>query len=235
MAAFPSLAGIALALLLQQVGDHPVPLPADFDAAKCVECHANKQEGKHVHTAISMGCATCHTVETKEDSTKIGLTAPAGELCTTCHEQAKEATLHGPYEQKRCVVCHDPHSSEFNAQTRAPGNALCLACHGMRSPKGDAVEVFAAQELRAEEFRQIPKIVLDRSQRFGHPVLEHPVAGMPDPLRKNEAMSCLSCHRPHAAPLPKLLAEPWKEIAVCDQCHDAAKAGKQKKKEKEKP
>lgn len=179
-----------------------------------------------------MGCTACHKVETKDDTTKVGLIAPNGELCATCHQQVKEGTLHGPYEQEQCLICHNPHSSDNPGHTRAPLNALCLSCHGVRNVQGESVELFDSQKISAEAFQQIPKIVLDRAQRIGHPFLEHPVAGRPDPMRQDQQMSCLSCHLQHTAPLPKLLPEQWKEISVCDKCHDAAKAEKLKEKEK---
>lgn len=223
---------LAFLFLLQQGAEHPVPLPADINAAQCLECHTDKQQGKYVHTAVSMGCTACHQVETKNDTTKIGLIAPGGDLCLTCHEQTKEGTLHAPYEQKQCLTCHNPHSSDNPGHTRAPLNGLCLSCHGERAAQGENVELFDSQTIPAEALKQIPKIVLDRRQREGHPFMEHPVTDRPDPLRKGQQLSCLSCHMQHAAPLPKLLPEEWKEIAVCDKCHDAAKAEKLKEKEK---
>lgn len=222
---------LAFLLLGQQEAEHPVPLPADVDSAKCLECHEEKQQGKFVHSAIAMGCTACHKVETKNETTRIGLIAPKTELCTTCHELEKAETLHGPYEQKQCFLCHNPHSSENPGHTRAPLNALCLGCHGERTAQGEDVELFDSHRLPARTFEQIPKIVLDRKHE-GHPFMEHPVADRPDPLRKGQQMSCLSCHMQHAAHLPKLLPDAWKEISVCDKCHDAAKAEKHKEKEK---
>ncbi len=37
-----------------QAGQHPVPLGKSAGAAKCIQCHADKAEGKHVHSAIAM-------------------------------------------------------------------------------------------------------------------------------------------------------------------------------------
>jgi predicted CXXCH cytochrome family protein len=213
------------ALRPQQVPEHPVALAADFDGAQCTECHAEKQQGKHVHSAMAMGCTACHTVETKGETTRIGLTAPAGEICLTCHELAKvenDGMLHRPYEQKRCIVCHDPHSSEFTAQTRAPMNAMCLACHRERATVGESVELFAGQKLSGEEFNQIPKIGLDPTLKFGHPMGNHKVADAPNPLQPGEKISCLTCHENHAATRAKLIRMTefkGKKMDVCDACH----------------
>ena len=35
-----------------------------------------------------------------------------------------------------CFSCHDPHGSDHPAMVRAPGNALCLTCHGVNTQNG---------------------------------------------------------------------------------------------------
>jgi predicted CXXCH cytochrome family protein len=220
------------ALGVAQEPEHPVTLPADTDSAKCAECHTDKKEGKHVHTAVStIGCMACHQVQTEKDTTRIKLLSPVAELCTTCHAPGDDPDVHPPYARKDCLLCHDPHTTDFDKQTRAPLNGLCLACHGERAVKGTEVKLFGTRSLPADQFAQIPKIVLDRSQRLGHPFLEHPVTGGPDPLREGQAFSCLSCHLPHEAPQPKLLGAAWKKAEVCDECHSAAAAIKAAKRE----
>ena len=52
----------AMALLLSRAtaAVHPVPLEQNVDAKKCLECHEDKSKGKAVHSAIAMGCLSCH-------------------------------------------------------------------------------------------------------------------------------------------------------------------------------
>ena len=109
-----------------QAGEHPVALEKNTDAAKCLECHDDKDKGKHVHSAIAMGCTTCHEVKVEKDTTFVNLVSPREELCLTCHEKSTQATLHGPYGKGSCVLCHDPHSSDYDKQLRAEGNAVVL-------------------------------------------------------------------------------------------------------------
>jgi len=59
-----------------QAAQHPVPLDKNVDPAKCAECHADKSKGKHVHSAIAMGCTTCHEVATAKGVLLIFLTSP---------------------------------------------------------------------------------------------------------------------------------------------------------------
>src|SRR5215470_14855288 len=40
---------------------HP-PLASKTDDSKCVECHEAKAKGKSVHSAIAIGCSSCHEV-----------------------------------------------------------------------------------------------------------------------------------------------------------------------------
>ncbi|MBI1740577.1 MAG: hypothetical protein HYR57_06820, partial [Candidatus Koribacter versatilis] len=41
---------------------HPVPLEEKTDSAKCLECHEAKSKGKVVHSAMALGCRSCHEV-----------------------------------------------------------------------------------------------------------------------------------------------------------------------------
>ena len=111
--------GLAAAILLVVVkvhaDIHPVPLEQNTDSAKCLECHADKAKGKFVHTAISMGCTSCHEVRVNRDVTRVKLvTATPYGLCLTCHKDKNAAELQGtvhPPAVRDCLKCHDPHES----------------------------------------------------------------------------------------------------------------------------
>jgi predicted CXXCH cytochrome family protein len=209
--------------------EHPVPLPKDVQDKNCLECHDDKSKGKAVHSAMQMGCSTCHNVKSDGTTTTVELVAPKNELCFTCHEKSKEEVLHQPYEQGRCTVCHSPHSSDFPKQTRAAGNALCLGCHAERNVAGDKVALFAAQEIPAAEFAAIPKILPNEQAQIGHPFASHPVSGMADPTNPAQKISCLSCHDQHASSQEHLIrtakdAKTGKDADICNSCHQAYEA-----------
>lgn len=224
---------LASALRLN-AGEHPVPLEKNTDAAKCLECHEDKSKGSHVHSAIAMGCTTCHEVKVEKDTTNVDLISPKEELCFTCHEKSKEATLHGPYAKGQCVACHDPHVSDFDKQLRAEGNALCLECHSSRRPAGKLSVFKGAFEFTEEEAAAIPRIGLDPTMKMGHPMGMHKVDG-PDPAHPGQKISCLSCHENHASDREKLVRTVEvnkKKMDACDACHlandEAAMARAQK-------
>jgi len=207
--------------------EHPFIQPKDIKPETCLTCHPEKKEGRFVHTAVRMGCQNCHQVISEKDKTTITLFATGGDLCAKCHEAKKEPVLHGPYKNGQCLTCHDPHSSEFKAQTRAAGNSLCLECHAPKRVTLDTVSLFSSQKIAKVDFEAIPKIELDPTLRFGHPRPTHPVAEVADPLSGGEKMSCLSCHAPHASTLPNLLVTAKGGGDVCDACHRAVDKQKQ--------
>ena len=219
----PVLCALLLASAARMnAGEHPVPLEKNIDAAKCLECHEDKSKGAHVHTAISMGCTTCHDVKVEKDTTIVELVSPKEEICLTCHEKAKGTTQHGPYGKGQCVFCHDPHVSDFDQQLRAAGNALCLECHQDRRITGKLSIFKGAHEFTEEEFAQIPKIGLDPTLKMGHPMGMHKVADLPDPTHPGQKISCLTCHENHAAEREKLVRTVEvnkKKMDVCDSCH----------------
>jgi predicted CXXCH cytochrome family protein len=217
----------------EEPAEHPYIEPGQIKSATCLMCHASKQEGKFVHPAIAMGCESCHQVSSEHETTAITLVAPPGKLCAKCHELKEARVVHGPYKNVQCVICHNPHSSEFPANTRAETNTLCLSCHGVDRPSvkvnaaTQTVDLLGGQTLNLAEYRRAPKISLDPTGRFGHPWTGHPVAERPDPLRPGEKMSCLSCHTPHTSDLVERIRTPAKgKPDICDACHEAVERQK---------
>ena len=217
-------------------GEHPVPLEKGVDTAKCLECHEDKGKGKFVHSVIATGCTACHDVKTEKETTTINLILPKEELCFTCHEKSSEPVQHGPYGKGQCVKCHDPHTGDYEKQLRAEGNTLCLECHLQRRTSDANVTLFKSIRMSDADFQQIPKVGLDPTLKFGHPMGRHAVAGAPDTLNPGKKMSCLSCHNQHAASKESLVKmvevkgeaqddksgekkTEVKKMDVCDACH----------------
>lgn len=211
----------------EEKSEHPFIEAKDMKSETCLTCHPEMKEGKFVHSAIAAGCESCHQATSEKETTKMALIATGGELCAMCHEAKKEPVLHGPYKNGQCLMCHNPHASEFKAQTRASGNSLCLECHAARRATSNTVTLFATRNISETDFEAIPKIELDPTQRFGHPWMGHPVAERPDALRPGEKMSCLSCHQPHTSTLANLILAAKPGTDICETCHQAVQQHKQ--------
>lgn len=169
---------------------HASEHPARVDeSSNCLQCHADKIEGEHVHPAIKKGCTVCHVIESKGETTYVSLKeSPA--VCLACHQQKVVLYEHLPYSSGWCLRCHDPHASGSRMLARGNVNDVCLGCH-LSSPERVAS-------------REVPMIVLTADRTTGHPYPQHPVRGKADPLTGGE-LSCVSCHAPHGAAKRPLL------------------------------
>lgn len=205
--------------------NHPVELAADSDSSTCVECHAKLQEGKYVHTAMSMGCLTCHTIQRNGGITTVVLVAPPNQLCFTCHQKSADAVQHQPYSEGLCVVCHSAHGSNFPAHTLVAEQDLCMGCHVRGVPKVNpakkTVTVPWGVTLTFQQMKGWYYIGLNPTHTANHPVKGHPVSG-PNTLLGTSTpdISCLSCHRVHTSTQPNLRPPQFADqMALCVSCH----------------
>ncbi len=213
-------------------GVHPVMLKANTASSTCAECHSDISKGKYVHSALEMGCTTCHQIKTDKGVTRVNLTAPAQQLCLSCHLLAEDKVLHRPYKLGDCVVCHSPHSSDFPAHTWAAHQDICLGCHARARLKVDeaskTVTVPWGVTLTFDQMKGWQYLNLNATLTANHPSEGHPVSGPNTALGpKAPPMTCLSCHSPHASNyanlLPKTPPDPsmplCKTCGLCSDCH----------------
>ena len=233
--------------------EHPVPLDKNTDTAKCLECHEDKSKGPHVHTAVAMGCNSCHEVRTTKDVTHVKLiTTTPVKLCLSCHADKNAAEIKGrvhPPAVRDCLKCHDPHESANDKQLLKPVSGgkqenLCLSCHdkGVTVPaKGSR---HAALDMGCDTCHTVHKTGDPTKQEFA----DHLKASTPKlcldchdakdvSLQKAHGnqpfgtADCVQCHDPHQSTRPKLMQAfvhaPFEGGASsCSTCHDPVKDGK---------
>jgi predicted CXXCH cytochrome family protein len=230
---------------------HPVPLDKNTDSAKCLECHEEKAKGKSVHSAVKMGCLTCHEVRVNKDITRVKLiTATPVSLCITCHADKKAADLKGtvhPPAVRDCLNCHDPHASDNKNQLLKPASGgekenLCLDCHqtGLHVPEKGSRH--AALDMGCDTCHTVHKTgaepTLDNKFHLtkATPALcvdcHDPKDADLQKAHNNQPFAtanCVECHDPHQSDSPKLMAK-YQHVPFqgnsCDTCHAAAKDGK---------
>jgi predicted CXXCH cytochrome family protein len=230
---------------------HPVPLDPKADPSTCAACHEDKTKGKFVHSAIAMGCTSCHEIRTVKDVTHVKLlTTTPYALCLTCHADKNAADIKGkvhPPAVRDCLKCHDPHTSDNKNQLLKPSSGdqkdnLCLSCHntGLNVPEKGSRH--AALDMGCETCHvthktgEIGKIEFDFHLTKAPPALCidcHDVKSADlQKAHQNQPFataSCVSCHDPHQSAAPKLMAKfthpPFAE-KQCDVCHAPAKNGK---------
>ncbi|MFY9741034.1 MAG: cytochrome c3 family protein [Candidatus Sulfotelmatobacter sp.] len=231
--------------------EHPVPLDPKADPSTCLACHEDKTKGKSVHSAMAMGCMSCHEVRVNRDVTHVKLiTTTTRALCLTCHADKNandiKGTVHPP-AVRDCVKCHDPHESDnkfqlIKATSGDQKENLCLSCHttGLNVPANGSRH--AALDMGCETCHithktgEVGKAEFDFHLTKSYPALCLDCHDSKDAdLQKAhsnqpfEKADCLSCHDPHQSDAPKLMAKlmhpPFAE-KQCDVCHAAAKDGK---------
>jgi predicted CXXCH cytochrome family protein len=244
---------LAVALLSASAfaATHPVPLDPKADSSTCVSCHEEKTKGKAVHSAIALGCTSCHEIRVNKDVTRVKLTTTTSTaLCLQCHADKDAADIKGtvhPPAVRDCVRCHDPHSSDnkFQLIKAESGDAkenLCLSCHtqGLNVPEKGSRH--AALDLGCETCHVTHKTGDKGKQEFDfHLVKTAPALCLDCHDAKDASLqkahrdqpfataNCVTCHDPHQSDSPKLMAKfqhsPFADKS-CELCHEPAKDGK---------
>jgi predicted CXXCH cytochrome family protein len=231
---------------------HPVPLDKNVDAAKCLECHEDKSKGKFVHSAIAMGCLSCHQVRTNRDVTHVTLTSAVPyKVCLSCHDDKDATKIKGtvhPPAVRDCLKCHDPHTSDnkfqlLKATSGDKKDNLCLTCHdtGTKDP-GKNGSRHAALDMGCDSCHtthktgEVGKTEFDFHLTKATPALcldcHDPKDAALQKAHQNQPFGtadCLQCHDPHESAAPKLMAKfmhPPFADKQCDTCHAPAKNGK---------
>ena len=246
----------ALTLLMMAVpikaAVHPVPLDSKADTSTCVQCHEDKTKGKAVHSAIALGCMSCHEIRANKDVTRVKLiTTSTQALCITCHSDKNAASIQGkvhPPAVRDCVKCHDPHTSPNQNQLLLPTDGatktdnLCLTCHstGVDVPKGGSRH--AALDMGCDTCHVTHKTGERGKVEFDDHLTKAPPALCLNCHDAKDASlikahrgqpfgtaNCIQCHDPHQSEKPKLmqafLHNPF-ENQMCDSCHQSPKEGK---------
>jgi predicted CXXCH cytochrome family protein len=230
---------------------HPVPLDKNADSSTCLACHEDKTKGKFVHSAIPMGCTSCHEIRNNRDATYVKLiTATPYALCLTCHADKNAADLKGivhPPAVRDCLKCHDPHSAENKNQLLKPvvGDAkenLCLSCHKTGLDVPDKGSRHPALDMGCDSCHTTHKTGESGKAEFDFHLTKSAPALCMDchdvksaelqKAHQNQPFAtadCLSCHAPHQSDKPKLMRQfmhpPFADKS-CEICHAPAKNGK---------
>ena len=195
---------------LLETSDHPYLEDKDRKTETCLRCHPAKNQGKFVHTAVGKGCESCHQVASAHDKTTITLRATGGDLCSKCHEINKDPVVHGPYQAGQCLICHNPHSGAYPAQTRAAVSTVCLDCHMLNQPdvrleaETKTVSLLDGRVYDLAAWERAPKIATTHFEnklpgRTGAQV------AVQESGKIDAESNCLACHDPHSSQAEHLL------------------------------
>ncbi len=189
---------------------------ATKDDNLCLSCHKqglNVSEKGSRHSALDMGCETCHVTHKVGEKGKpefdFHLTKAAPALCVDCHDP-KDANLqrahqNQPFGSANCVQCHDPHQSaapKLMAKFTHPpfADKSCETCH---APAKDGKVVLAQKDVKS----LCVTCHDDKAKLIESAKVQHPGA----------AGACTDCHNPHASKQPGL--PKTNGVEICLGCH----------------
>jgi len=185
------------------------------DPGSCLICHQADVGGllgaAHPHEPFEkLDCTGCHAAH---NSPYEGLlTAPAAEVCFSCHKEGSKALL-AAHEGRHtaslaCVDCHTGHSSAdkglLSDKTHAPfADGDCETCHSFPDAEGNVrfEEGVSPGGLCAACHDDIVELT---KAEHSHPAVEE--------------ANCVDCHDAHSARFGKLLKK--RAADMCAECHD---------------
>jgi predicted CXXCH cytochrome family protein len=184
------------------------------------------------HAGNWQSCASCHRLEpgAEEAANPRGATRS----CLPCHQRLLEHRVtHKPVQALTCMGCHAVPASEDGVTARA----ACTGCHtAFRQAAAASPRVHPltrdgrctvchdphGSELDARLREDVHTLCTScHSGRYeeSHPVLQHPVRAVDDPLAPGRELDCVSCHDPHASSEPSLLKVVDGRVRRCGECH----------------
>jgi predicted CXXCH cytochrome family protein len=185
----------------------------------CFSCHADMAEEikkhKNIHSPVEMDCINCHSPHSGAYKYMFSLD-PQSDLCLNCHTAKKQeltdsTVRHGAVGTgKKCLVCHNPHYSNYSKLLMMEPADLCLSCHDREYTK----ESYTIADMKT--------FLSKNPDKHG-------------PIRDND---CTSCHNAHGSKNFRLLQEPFPPVfyapydasnyKLCFMCHEPSIAAEEK-------
>lgn len=177
----------------------------------CFLCHTDKAETfkakRFMHSPVKDSCVNCHSPHSGDYKYNFSVEG-SRELCFQCHSDKKDwvagvKTKHkGLDTERRCLACHDPHTSDFVKQLVKEPVDTCFLCHDR------AYETQNGRIVNMKEY-------LTKNKDHHGPILQN---------------DCSGCHNPHGSDnfrilrkfFPPAFYAPFdlKNYELCFTCHE---------------
>jgi len=190
---------------------------------ECVDCHGG--HGTFEVNQAEAACRSCHFAGGPASEMEVGSHARSGSTsgiaCGTCHDPHEQQPIVGKFLRAKIEY---PVSNELVVDFAGGGfDALCLACHGQGPAPTEPFDWGASKHGAAGA-----ELLGPATAPTGFQLLS-PYASA---LRGSYTVACLTCHGPHAGPIPSLV-RPVVNVApvsvgadgkilqktLCNSCH----------------
>ncbi len=199
-------------------------------------CHAGIIKVKRPHLPVlGARCSVCHEVKKNIHHPSGGKNdfLPSGsirKMCAKCHPAASMGkTIHAPFKEGKCLVCHLPHGSDNKFLLPTPDDdqkKLCLSCHkhdkitGFKNMHGP-VDLGACTFCHSPHSSNQPNLLRKPGRELCldcHQDIKKNLATMPNIHTPVKGQNCLICHLPHGSKSPNLLLKKGEKL--CFSCHE---------------
>jgi len=172
----------------------------------CEQCHPQAPGGKGTNYLASKQQLSCIT--------------------QSCHNAiADKKFKHGPYKDRSCIECHNPHGSPFKKFTRKERSALCFTCHTESENMASSGKVvhFPVKQGECTLCHDPHQSDIAYHLKFDsisglcgscHSKNMVKYKYMHEPF---ESGDCNACHSPHVSEVKRLLVE--EGTTLCLNCH----------------
>lgn len=129
-----------------------------------------------------------------------------GAAADKSQEKQPELSVHGPYAERKCDLCHE---SRFSNKLKTDKSKLCGTCHSGEQFEGKVIHgpvgVANCAACHEPHRSQFPHLL--RAEGSGVCLKCHTVETFEqlDRHRAEKGEDCVSCHAPHASDKPHLL------------------------------
>lgn len=172
----------------------------------CDQCHPQNQDEKGINYTATKQHPTC--------------------INQSCHNNIDDKKIkHGPFADRSCIECHNPHGTPYKKFTQKDRSALCFICHteseGMVNSdkvvhfpvkQGECTLCHDPHQSNVAYHLKFDSIVDLCSSCHSKTMVKYKF--MHDPF---ESGDCNACHSPHVSDFKRLLAE--EGSTLCLTCH----------------
>lgn len=182
-------------------------------------CHADLSNAPVVHAATaSAACDRCHAPDAGDHRYPMLRTGAA--LCTQCHTAQGDHGSHPGTGEQACLECHVPHASHTPGLLRTDAAlGTCDRCHHTEQESLKHAP-FAAGACNAchNPHTSEPASAAEQCATCHQDVATR--AALATHSHRSLEGGCGSCHAPHGAASPNLLAASTRD--ACGRCHQLA-------------
>jgi predicted CXXCH cytochrome family protein len=186
----------------------------------------------HKNLTIKNECDKCHVLD-KDKNKELDYTYIEQSftcMSASCHQKmGKKKFQHGPFKQKQCVNCHNPHGNFNKNYTLKLRAELCFTCHTEAESmatdgkyvhfpvsKGECTSCHDPHESNMEYHLKRGTILELCAGCHGKKILQNEF--MHEPVAEGD---CNACHTPHTSNIKGLLYKKGSDL--CLTCHEVRK------------